>query len=97
MYTLFLVWTVSAAITFGSFALFSLYFDGRVTMSTWIRLALGLMLLIGPLGTALTLRFLYQGTVEVSGALREARRTSSAEPEPADTRLISKKLLTPLP
>jgi hypothetical protein len=83
MMTIFLVWVVSAAITIGIFIFLSLLFDGQVVMSSWIRLALATMSLLGPAGTLLTIVFLFRGAAEVVGELRETRRLGSPDAAPA--------------
>jgi hypothetical protein len=77
---IFLVWVISASLTIGFFTLLSLVFDGRVSMSSWIRLALATMSLLGPAGTLLTIVFLLRGAAEVSRELREIRRCGSPGP-----------------
>lgn len=60
----------------------SLLFDGKIAFSSWIWLGLGVVALLGPLGTLLTVRFLRQIAAEVR---REKERWKRSERLPGTT------------
>ncbi|WP_305041532.1 hypothetical protein [Geoalkalibacter sp.] len=74
MLTLLLLWPFSALATLLIFAAVSLWFDGRLASGEWIRLWLLAMMLLGPLGTLLTARFMASVAGEVR---RESARAGS--------------------
>ena len=46
-------WLASAALTLGMFVVVSWIFDRRVVFSTWVKLALAVLMPAGPVGTVL--------------------------------------------
>ncbi|KIH75915.1 hypothetical protein SAMN05660860_02730 [Geoalkalibacter ferrihydriticus] len=71
MLTLLWLWPVSALITVLLYAAVSFWFDGKFSLSEWIKLWLLIMVVLGPVGTLLSLRFLCSVIFEVH---RETRR-----------------------
>ncbi|MDY6848513.1 MAG: hypothetical protein AB7F20_09715 [Geoalkalibacter sp.] len=66
----FYLWCVSALATVALYTSVSLWFDHRLAWSEWIRLWLAAMIVLGPLGTLLTLRFLASLGLEVHKEMR---------------------------
>lgn len=65
MKSVLVLWPASAAATVGLYLLFSLAIDRKVSLSTWVRLGLIGMAILGPLGTVLTANFLVRVTRDV--------------------------------
>jgi hypothetical protein len=64
-------WLVSAALTLGMFVAVSWIFDRRVVFSTWVKLALAVLMPAGPIGTVLMATLLLKTSLHT---LREIRR-----------------------
>jgi hypothetical protein len=62
-----IVWAASGSLSFLSYALVSFWFDRNFVASTWIKIGLAGVALLGPLGCLLTLWFLV-------GLIRDLRR-----------------------
>jgi hypothetical protein len=56
--TWLIVWGASGSLSVLTYALVSYWFDRHFVISTWIQLWLAGMILLGPLGILLTIRFL---------------------------------------
>jgi hypothetical protein len=77
----FLAWLLSGTLSVLLYALVSFWFDRHFVTSTWIMIWLAVMLLLGPLGCLLTLRFLVGLIQDVRRELR--RRGLARYPRPA--------------
>jgi hypothetical protein len=71
MQIVFWTWLVSASLTLGLFVAVSWIFDRMVVFSTWVKLALAVLVLAGPAGTVLTAILLFQTSLDT---LRESGR-----------------------
>ncbi|MDO3378995.1 hypothetical protein [Geoalkalibacter halelectricus] len=78
MLTLACLWPLAALTTLTLYAGASFAFDGRLTLSSWIRLWLAVMVILGPMGTLLTLRFLISLGFEVRRETLRLRRLRTA-------------------
>lgn len=63
-------WLLGGGLTLLLYGLVSFWFDRHLVLSTWIKAWLALMLLLGPLGTLLTLRFLFVLAKDIRGEMR---------------------------
>jgi len=76
-----LAWLLSGTLSILLYALVSFWFDRHFVTSTWIMIWLAVTVLLGPLGTLLTLRFLVGLVQDVRRELR--RRGLARYPRPA--------------
>lgn len=74
------IWTLCGGLSLLLYGLVSFWFDRHLVLSTWIKAWLALMLLLGPLGTLLTLRFLLGLSRDIRNELR--RRGLGHYPRP---------------
>lgn len=73
---LLLIWPASGLLTLLLYAAVAFRYDRRFVVSTWIKLWLAVMLLLGPVGTLLTGSTLWQIVRAVRRELRELNLTS---------------------
>jgi len=76
-----LAWLLSGTLSVLLYALTSFWFDRHFVISTWIKIWLAVIVLLGPPGTLLTIRFLVCLVQEIRRDLQ--RRGFSHYPRPA--------------